>query len=245
MKVNDLQIWLNDKIKQNNLNLKLLVVDGIGGPITRNAIYEVFKCKNAKPVTEAELLDFAKQLGDTDTKRIKAIGKVETSGSAWASDGTPKILYERHYFYKYVNKTIYLPSYTDHFLAAPTWGGYTQDFNKNNINDSWEKLAFAACIDPIGAFSSISISSFQVMGAYYKELGYNSPLDMLYDVSRNETVHYKLLVGFILNVAKIKSAFLKLSTNPETNRAFCKAYNGPSYASIAPGYHVKIANAMK
>ncbi len=36
MKVNDLQIWLNTKIKQNNLNLKLLVVDGIGGPITRN-----------------------------------------------------------------------------------------------------------------------------------------------------------------------------------------------------------------
>lgn len=245
MKVSDLQFWLNDKIKQNNLNLKLLVVDGIGGPITRNAIYQVFKCSNAKAVTEEELLTFAKQLGDTNTKRIKAIGKVETNGSAWDKDGMPKILYERHYFYKYVNKTIYLPGYSDHFLSNSKWGGYTQDFNKNNINDSFEKLAFAACINPIGAFSSISISSFQVMGAYYKELGYNNPLDMLYDVSRNEAVHYKLLVGFILNVAKIKSSFLKLSTNPETNRAFCKAYNGPSYASIFPGYHVKIANAMK
>ena len=245
MNVADMQIWLNNKIKENNLNLKPLVIDGIGGPATRNTVYEVFKCKNAKAVTEAELLDFAKQLGDTNTKRIKAIGKVETSGSAWTSDGTPKILYERHYFYKYVNKTIYLPGYSDHFLSNPKWGGYTQDFNKNNINDSFEKLAFAACINPIGAFSSISISSFQVMGAYYKELGYNNPLDMLYDVSRNEAVHYKLLVGFILNVAKIKSSFLKLSTNPETNRAFCKAYNGPSYASIFPGYHVKIANAMK
>ena len=102
MKVADLQIWLNTKIKENNLNIKPLVVDSVGGPITRNAVYEVFKCKNAKPVTEAELLDFAKQLGDTNTKRIKAIGKVETSGSAWTSDGTPKILYERHYFYKYV-----------------------------------------------------------------------------------------------------------------------------------------------
>lgn len=245
MKVSDLQFWLNDKIKQNNLNLKLLVVDGIGGPITRNAIYQVFKCTTAKAVTEMELLEFAKQLGDTTTKRIKAIAKVETNGSAWTSDGTPKILYERHYFYKHVKKTIYLPGYSDHFLSNPKWGGYTQDFNKNNINDSFEKLAFAACINPIGAFSSVSISSFQVMGAYYKELGYNNPLDMLYDVSRNEAVHYKLLVGFILNVAKIKSSFLKLSTNPETNRAFCKAYNGPSYASIFPGYHVKIANAMK
>ena len=245
MKVSDLQIWLNDKIKQNNLNLKLLVVDGIGGPITRNAIYQVFKCTNAKAVTEAELLEFAKQLGDTNTKRIKAVGKVETNGSAWDKDGMPKILYERHYFYKYVKKIIYLPGYSDHFLANPTWGGYTMDFNKNNINDSFEKLAFAACIDPIGAFSSISISSFQVMGIYYKELGYDNPLDMLYDVSRDEAVHYKLLVGYILKIANIKSAFLKISTNSETNRAFCKAYNGPNYASIAPGYHVKLAKAMK
>ena len=42
MKVSDLQIWLNTKIKQNNLNLKLLVVDGIGGPITRSPKTEAF-----------------------------------------------------------------------------------------------------------------------------------------------------------------------------------------------------------
>lgn len=202
----------------------------------------MFKCKTAKAVTEESLLNFAKQLGDTNTKRIKAIAKVETNGSAWTSEGVSKILYERHYFYKFVNKTVYLPGYSDHFLAAPKWGGYTNDFNKNDINDSWEKLAFAACINPIGAFSSVSISSFQVMGGYYKELGYSNPIDMLYEVTRDETVHYKLLVGFILNVAKIKSSFLKISTNPETNRAFCKAYNGSAYASN--NYHVKIAKAM-
>ena len=243
MNVADMQIWLNTKSKQNNLNIAPLVIDGIGGPATRNMIYQVFKCTNAKPVTEAELLDFAKQLGDTNTKRIKAIGKVETSGSAWTSDGTPKILYERHYFYKYVKKTIYLPGYSDHFLSNPKWGGYTQDFNKNSINDSWEKLAHAACIDPIGAFSSVSISSFQVMGIYYKELGYSNPIDMLYEVTRDESVHYKLLVGFILNVAKIKNSFLKLSSNPETNRAFCKAYNGSSYETNQ--YHIKIAKELK
>lgn len=63
------------------------------------------------------------------------------------------------------------------------------------------------------------------MGGYYKELGYSNPIDMLYEVTRDEATHYKLLVGFILNVAKIKNSFLKISTNPETNRAFCKAYN--------------------
>lgn len=242
MNVKELQKWLNSKIVCNHLSLKPLVEDGIGGPATRTAIYQVFQCKIAKAVTEEELLNFAKQLGDTNTKRIKAVGKVETNGSAWDKDGFSKILYERHYFYKFVKKTIYLPGYKDHFLSNPSWGGYTQDFNKNNINDSWEKLAYAACIDPIGAFSSVSISSFQVMGIYYKELGYSNPIDMLYEVTRDESVHYKLLVGFILNVAKIKSSFLKISTNPETNRAFCKAYNGSAYE--ANKYHIKLAKAM-
>ena len=36
MNVADMQIWLNTKIKQNNLNLKPLVVDSVGGPATRN-----------------------------------------------------------------------------------------------------------------------------------------------------------------------------------------------------------------
>lgn len=243
MNVKELQKWLNIKIKENNLSMKPLIEDGLGGPATRNAIYEVFKCKTAKAVTEAELNKYALQLGDTNTRRIKAIGKVETSGNSWFSDGTSKILYERHYFYKFVRKTIYLPGYKDHFLAAQKWGGYTTDFNKNSINDSWEKLAHAACIDPIGAFSSVSISSFQVMGIYYKELGYSNPIDMLYEVTRDESVHYKLLVGFILNVAKIKNSFLKLSSNPETNRAFCKAYNGSSYETNQ--YHIKIAKELK
>lgn len=122
MKVKDLQIWLNKKIAENKLNMKPLVEDGIGGPATRNAIYEVFKCKTAKSVTEEDLLVFAKRLGDTNTKRIKAVGKVETNGSAWDSKGVSKILYERHYFYKFVKKTVYLPGYKDHFLSLPNWG---------------------------------------------------------------------------------------------------------------------------
>ena len=83
MNVADMQIWLNTKSKQNNLNIAPLVIDGIGGPTTRNMIYQVFKCTNAKAVSEDELLSFAKQLGDTDTKRIKAVGLVETNGTAW------------------------------------------------------------------------------------------------------------------------------------------------------------------
>lgn len=238
MNVKELQIWLNDK----GANPKL-IADGIGGPRTRDAIYQVFKNKSAPAATEMDLMKIAHTLGDNSTKRIKAIAKVESNGSAWQDDGLVKILYERHYFYKFVKKTIYLPGYKDHFLSNPKWGGYTIDFNKNNINDSWEKLAHAMCINPDGALQSISIGKFQVMGIYYKELGYNHPIDMLWDATRSEKAHYNILAGYILRVAYMKSAFLKISTNSETCRDFAKKYNGSNYA--ANNYHVKIANAMR
>ena len=238
MNVKELQIWLNDK----GANPKL-ITDGIGGPRTRDAIYQVFKNKSAPAATEMDLMKIAQTLGDNSTKRIKAIAKVESNGSAWQNDGLVKILYERHYFYKFVKKTIYLPGYKDHFLSNQKWGGYTIDFNKNNINDSWEKLAHAMCIDPDGALQSISIGKFQVMGIYYKELGYNHPIDMLWDATRSEMAHYKMLAGYILNVAYMKNAFLKISTNPETCRDFAKKYNGSNYA--ANNYHIKIAKAMR
>lgn len=241
MNAAELQEWLNDK-GQHIDGYVPLVVDGIGGRSTRQAFIQVFKNKNAHAVTESDLMYIAQSLGDTDTKRIKAIGKVESAGSPYQNDGLVKILWERHYFYKFVKRTIYLPGYKDHFLSNPKWGGYTSDFNKNGINDSWEKLSHAVCIDVDGALQSISIGKFQVMGIHYKKLGYKHPIDMLWDASRNEMSHYKMLASFILNVANLKNAFLKISRNPENNRAFAKGYNGSAYAKH--NYHGKIASAM-
>lgn len=236
MNVKELQQWLNDK----GANPKL-VCDGIGGPKTRTAFLQIFQNKKATAVTQSEILEFAKQLGDVDAKRLNAVAKVESSGNPFDNDGMVKILWERHYFYKFVKKTIYLPGYTDKFLSLSKSGDYTIDFNKNNINDSWEKLSFAMCIDPDGAFQSISVGKFQVMGIYYKTLGWNSPIDMLYDATLSEAAHYKMLVGYILKVANLKSAFLKISSNKETCRAFAKGYNGSLYTKY--DYHTKIANA--
>lgn len=234
MNIQQMQQWLNQKIKLNQLTIPLLLEDGVGGPKTRDAIYQVFRCKKPSKVTESQLLDYARKLGDSSVQRLKAIAKIETGSGAWAQDGLPRILYERHYFYRVVKKTLYLPSKQLQFLAKQDGGGY---------GFSWEKLAHAACIHPIGAFSSVSMSTFQVMGSYYQALGYATPLDMLYEVSRTEAAHYQLLMGYILNIAKIKSAFLKISKNPETNRDFAKRYNGANYQQNQ--YHVKLANAMR
>lgn len=236
MNTTELQHWLNLK----GANLK---VDGVGGIKTRQAFIQVFLNPCYKKITEQELLSIAKSLGDNNTKRIKAVATVESGGSGFTKDGQVKILWERHLFYKFTNKTIYFDGYTKHMLSAQTSGDYSLDINENLINDSWEKLAQAVTIDVDGALQSISMGMFQVLGKYYEECGYAHPIEMLYACSRNEYKQYELLMYYILKVANLKNAFLALSNNPETCRSFAKGYNGSNYTKY--NYHTKLASAMK
>ena len=122
MNVSELQQWLNEHGATPKLK-----VDGLGGALTRAAFIQVFINKNAKAITGYDLMDLAKELGDNSTKRIKAVSKVESNGSGWFDSGLPKILYERHYFYKFVKETINIVSLG--FLSKSDWGGYTVDVN--------------------------------------------------------------------------------------------------------------------
>lgn len=232
MNVKEMQVWLN----KHGANI---TADGIGGPKTKAAIIKVFTNKSAPAVTQEELLSLAKELGDTSDKRIKAVAAVESGGAGWFNSGLPKILYERHYFYKLTTPAI--KRLTGWFIGQ-SYGGYTTDANNNNINDNWEKLADAACHDPDAAFQSISIGKFQVMGAHYKMLGFSHPIEMLWAATQSEYQHYRMLVGYIKGT-NLTKAFLSLSTNAETCRAFAKGYNGPKYELYK--YHTKLATAMR
>ena len=46
MNVKELQKWINSKIKEEKLNLPLLVEDGIGGLLTRSTFLLIFVNKN-------------------------------------------------------------------------------------------------------------------------------------------------------------------------------------------------------
>lgn len=238
MNLKELQSWLNEKGASPKL-----VVDGLGGPRTREAFIQVFTNKNASAVTSDQILNIAKTLGDTNQKRIMAVAKVESAGSSYTNDGLVKILWERHLFYRQVKKVIYFAGYKNQYISHPDFGGYTMDINNNKINDSWEKLSYAVCTDVDAAIQSISIGKFQVLGKYYKEMGYKQPIDMLWDASRSESSHYNMLANYILKVANLKNAFLRISANPETCRDFAKGYNGSMYAKY--DYHTKIASAYK
>ena len=226
------QAWLNENCGTD------LEIDGVWGTLSRSTFISAMACRTAPAITEQELQTIAEQLGDKDTKRIKAVALVESNGSGWFDSGLPKILWERHKFWEWTTNVNRVVSW----FANPQYGGYTMDANKNGINDSWEKLSLAIGKDPLAALSAISIGKFQVLGRYYRECGYNHPIEMLYAASRDEYAHYAMLRDYILNVAKLKEAFLALSTNPNDNRTFARGYNGKAYERY--GYHIKLAKAM-
>ena len=88
-KVEALQLWL---IKMG-ANLK---ADGIGGPITRQAIFDVFRNRNAPAVTNTQKEIFARRLGG-NLRQMNAVSKVEAPRGGWDNSGLLTCLYERHY----------------------------------------------------------------------------------------------------------------------------------------------------
>ena len=144
------QAWLNENCGTD------LEIDGVWGTLSRSTFISAMACRTAPAITEQELQTIAEQLGDKDTKRIKAVALVESNGSGWFDSGLPKILWERHKFWKHTaDKSV-------SWYSNPNSGGYTMDANANGINDSWEKLSYAIGKDPLAALKSISIGKFQV-----------------------------------------------------------------------------------
>lgn len=221
MDVAGLQKWLNEH-GQN------VVVDGQGGPATRSAIMVAFVNKQAPAVNPNDIIAFASELG-CSVKQLNAIATVESAGGGFTNEGRPKILFERHYFWRLTQGRFGVQSYSN-----SKSGGYGEN--------SWEKLCLAACKDPHAAFSSASWGKFQIMGAHWNALGYISPIAMAFTMTQSEGDHYEALVRFI-KANGLQDEVRALSTNPADCVAFARKYNGPAYAKNR--YDRKLADAMK
>jgi hypothetical protein len=207
---------------------QVVTVDGKGGPQTRGAILAAFSNTCADAVTSGDIAALANRLGCT-TKQLSAVAKVESGGSAFDRNGRPKMLFERHKFHKATGGKFGVCTFSN-----PLRGGYNED--------SWDKLARAACCDPLAAFASASWGKFQIMGFHWDLLGYPSSLEMAYATVTGEPAHYDMLGRFI-DKNGLRTKLARLSTNPMDNRAFASAYNGPSYRDYS--YDERLANAMR
>jgi hypothetical protein len=221
MTIATFQAWLNARGAD-------IAVDGAGGPKTRAAILDVFTNLHAPAVDSVELAGFADDLG-VSLKQMMAVAKVESAGGGFTDTGRPKILFERHYFWRLTQGAHGLQPWSN-----PQGGGYDQD--------SWSKLCLAACVDPSAAFASCSWGKFQIMGAHWLALDYLSSYGMAYTMVHSEADHYEALVRFV-KANRLVEEMRAISRDPETCRGFAKAYNGPGYERFR--YHLKLAEAMR
>ena len=218
-----------------------LAADGKPGPATRAAIWSLFQNRKAAAITTDDLTRFANRLGCT-VRQLQAVATVESNGGGFLNSGHPKILWERHYFWKRMAVKLASGSVSGAWLAHPTGGGYTIDADNDGLNDSWEKLVEGAMRNPQAAFESCSWGKFQIMGAWWQKLGYANPFNFAYSMVESEAGHYEALCRYI-EVNGLKPAIQALSASPQTCVAFARGYNGPGYAKGE--YHIKLARAMR
>lgn len=203
--------------------------DGIWGPKSRDAMLAAFTNRRASRITEAELRIFARRMNCT-VKQIRAVAAVESAGGGYDRKGRPKILFERHKFWKYTGGKWPLASFNN-----PVGGGYNED--------SWEKLLGAIVTGDVdAAFMACSWGRFQVLGEWWDDFGFSSPFAMAFSTVPAESAHFRLLSDYVIH-NHLTDELAAISANPETCRAFARGYNGPDYAQS--GYHTRLSRAMK
>lgn len=149
---------------------------------------------------------------------IHAFIDVETRGSGFDDHGRPRILFERHKFYKYLKPNRdKLDKAIRAGLANPKTGGYGKE------SEQYGKLLRAMDIDEHAALYACSWGLGQVMGFNHKLAGYDTVEAMVEAFKDDEENHLNAAVTFIINTGLANA----LKTHDWA--AFAKGYNGSNY----------------
>lgn len=215
-------------------NLAPWGADGAVGKTTLAEMYRLFANTNAPAASQEQIAGIARSLG-ASLKQMAAFATVESAGSGFQDTGHPKILWERHYMWKRLRIKIPL-------VSDPVPGGYTNDADRDGVNDSWEKLMEGCKRDPVAAFESCSWGKFQIMGAHWKALGYVSVFEFAWSMRQTEMGHYEAFARFI-RVNGLAPLLRQVSANAADNVPLVLRYNGKNYRKNV--YHIKIAREMR
>lgn len=211
--------------KQNNL-----IGDGIIGPASQKVYLEQLNEGGTSLLAASQILD-------VDVASIYAIKKVESNGSGFIGQGTPKILFERHIFNRELTKTkgqTFAASIrtTHPDICNTKTGGY------KGGQAEYSRLNQAKQIDWDAAHKSASWGAFQIMGFNHLACGYLTINEFVLAMHESEEKQLLALCQFIkANKAMHKALKEKDWAN------FAKLYNGPAYAKNQ--YDTKLAAAYK
>jgi hypothetical protein len=171
---------------------------------------------------------------------LLAVVEVESAGKSLEVDGrTPCLLFERHIFYRELNKLAdktKLNKAVALGLANKTWQPKTQYKDQNTSQARLNLIARAKAVDPECTYRSASWGVGQTMGFVAEETGFASATAMYnYMVMGGVPAQVECMVREI----NVKKLIPKLNTHAWA--AFAVVYNGPGYKTN--NYDSKMASA--
>jgi hypothetical protein len=183
-----------------------------------------------------ELKDYeaaAKTLG-CEIEVIRAVGKVESKGDGFRKDGRPQILFEPHKF-RQAAERVYDKDHPDisHEYSSEHKGDSYGHLQKaiNLKNSDTKKSEYESGI------TSCSWGKFQIMGEYYKLLGYKNAEEFVNAMYESEKKHLDAFIKFIKNVdSRCQTALIKKNWSK-----FALYYNGKKYKDYKYHIHMKEA----
>ena len=170
-----------------------------------------------------------------DIPTVLAVAEVESSGKGFLSDGSLKVLFEGHIFYKYTNGAFYKSHPT---LCYPKWtkehyskGSTVLERGKGELI----RLKNASLLDENAAYMSASYGKFQIMGFNHEVCGFQTAEDMFDYMAVCEENHLAAFAMFIVG-NKLDDELIRHDWE-----GFARKYNGPSYK--VNNYHTKLKEA--
>lgn len=183
----------------------------------------------AKRIEDIDLPRIGHKIGVGEDE-IHAILDVESRGKGFDSQGRPIILFERHWFYRFLSGEDRAKAVREG-LAVSKWSRAT--YNK----DQYSLLKRAMAINETAALKSASWGLGQVMGFNHSLAGYDTVQDFVLAMMDDEDNHLEAMVNFIIN------AGLDDEIRRHDWAGFAKGYNGKGYK--ANKYDTRLAAAYR
>lgn len=150
---------------------------------------------------------------------IKAVAKIESNGSGFNTDGTPKTLFEGHWFHKLTSgKYSNDPKYQS--ISYQKW---TRKWYGNQTVEK-QRLDLAGTLDRDAALQAASWGAFQIMGFNYKLCGFKTVQEFINAMYKGEGTQLLAFIGFV------KSKKLDDELRDKDWAKFAYYYNGSGYA---------------
>lgn len=168
--------------------------------------------------SEKAYLEAAALIG-CEVEVIKAVALVESNGSGFNPDGTPKTLFEGHWFHK-LTKGAYTGLKGTEGLSYARW---TRAHYGKNQEAEKKRLEAACMLNREAALLSTSWGAFQIMGFNYAACGYDGIQSFVNAMYGGPDGQLNAFVRFIKS-KKLEGALIKRDW-----AYFASRYNGPGY----------------